>query len=438
MTATDVFSLLVLGALGGLIALHLSLAIALRTRTHGEFPFLILGLALCLVSLNPTLSAELRVLGEQATSGRMIPIGMALVGLFGSLLTRSTLQRSKRDDILNRFMTGSAALFGAALVLLWLIPPPVGIAIVSIAVPLFCGLVVVCGTQAMRVGMRGAGLYVLGWAVLLLGALFYAAKVQAWLPISFASMAMLQVATLIAVLLIACALILRSVESDTPAARSMQRTLAEQTHLIEALRESEETMAARLAERSAALEQAHLQLKKNREDAEHATNHDALTGLVNRMLLEDRAAHGMLRARRHNTRLALLLINLEQFKTINQRYGHSCGDQLLSEVGKRLLAAVRAQDTVARIGGDEFAIVLEEVFQHEDAERVSATIMKQFEQAFVIDNQAIMLGAAIGCAFFPEDGKDPAHLLKSAAKQIHNGRSVGSGTVTDTATSTAR
>lgn len=431
MTLTAVFSLLMLGTLAGLFILHALTAVALRSRTHGEFALLTLGLALVLVSLSPDPALHLNALPGQFAPAHATAIGLTLVGLFGSLLTRSTLQRSKRDDILNRFMTGSAALFGAALVLLWLTPPPVGIAVLSIAVPLFCGLVVICGSQAMRVGMRGAAVFVMGWIILMLSALIYSAQAHDWFPIAFASPTILQVATVAATLLIACALILRSVESDTPASHAMQRTLSEHTHLIEALRESEESMAARLAERSAALEQANLQLKQSRDAAEHATHHDALTGLVNRMLLEDRATHGMVRAMRHNTRLALLLVNLVQFKDINQRFGHACGDQLLREVGQRLQTAVRAQDTVARIGGDEFAIILEEVFQQDDSDRVSETIMQQFEQAFIVGNESITLDANIGCAFFPEDGRDSTHLLKSAAKQINNKRVVSAATVAD-------
>jgi diguanylate cyclase (GGDEF)-like protein len=135
-------------------------------------------------------------------------------------------------------------------------------------------------------------------------------------------------------------------------------------------------------------------------------------------LLEDRVAHGIIRAVRHNTRMALLLVSIDGFKRINEEHGHKLGDDALIMVAERLRTAVRQQDTVARVGCDEFAIVLEEVFQQDDADRVTTTIGDALTEPFVLGKKSVHIEVTIGDAFFPENGKEAGSLLMSAGKQI--------------------
>lgn len=416
-------SLILLGVLAALSLQHLLLAAAFRTRIHAEFLLLLVSLGVALLSLTPSALSAQWLPASAGSAERIAPVGLALVGLFGSLLSRSVLQRSRYEDILNRFMTGSAALFGAVLVLLWFVPAAVGTAALSVAIPLFAVLVIVCGTRSVQAGMRRNALYTVAWAVMLTGFAAHGASDANWVPPGMATDDMLVHATVIAAILMSCALILHSRQ---PATRGHGAALGGSTRaseeLIDTLRQSEEALASRLAERCEALEHANRELQELRQTREMACHHDALTGVANRTLLDDRAAHGMIRARRHNTRMALLLVSLDYFGEIDDRHGHAVADQLLLGVAKRLQAAVRAQDTLARVGPEEFAIIMEEVFEQDDVERVRGIVVSEIEKPFTIGDRTLKISAAIGCAFFPEDGKDPASLLKSATKQVHSSR----------------
>ncbi|MGL1834113.1 diguanylate cyclase domain-containing protein [Rhodocyclaceae bacterium SMB388] len=413
-------SLILLGVLAALTLQHLLLVTVLRTRIHAEFMLLIAGLGVALSSLPPQ-SANLQWLPATAGSAdRLAPVGLALVGLFGSLLSRSMLQRSRSEDILNRFMTGSAAMFGAVLVLLWFVPAAVGTAVLSVAIPLFAALVIVCGARSVQAGMRRNVLYTSAWVVMLAGFGAHGARDSGWVPSGLATDDTLFLATVFAAILMSSALILHTRQGTTGPGRALAGPNRANEELIETLRASEETLAARLAERTEALEHANRELQEVRHALDQTHHHDALTGIANRLLLEDRAAHGMVRARRHNTRMALLVISLDHFAQVRERCGQAVADQLLLGVARRVKAVVRAQDTLARVSSEEFAIVLEEVFQQEDVERVRNIIVGEVEKPFTIGDRTLSLGVTIGCAFFPEDGKDPGSLLKSAAKQVHS------------------
>jgi diguanylate cyclase (GGDEF)-like protein/PAS domain S-box-containing protein len=146
---------------------------------------------------------------------------------------------------------------------------------------------------------------------------------------------------------------------------------------------------------------------------EHQAVHDALTGLPNRLLLHDRLSQAILSARRDETSLALLVMDLDRFKEINDTLGHHYGDLLLRELGVRLRGLLRESDTAARLGGDEFAILLPRASTAE-AEIAARRVLHALQQPFVLDGHAVEVGASIGGAVFPEHGSDPGTLLRRA------------------------
>ena len=148
-------------------------------------------------------------------------------------------------------------------------------------------------------------------------------------------------------------------------------------------------------------------------------NYDTLTGLPNRNLLADRIEQALSRARRSQHGVALCFLDLDGFKTVNDTAGHEAGDTLLQQVAERLRGAVREQDTVGRLSGDEFVIVLESVKSRSDAERVLAQVREAFVQAFAIDDFEFLVNASIGLAMFPEDGSQPLELLRAADKRMY-------------------
>jgi diguanylate cyclase len=156
--------------------------------------------------------------------------------------------------------------------------------------------------------------------------------------------------------------------------------------------------------------------------------HDALTGLPNRTLFRDRLEQELMRARRTGETVAVLCLDLDRFKDVNDLRGHTAGDALLQQVGARLTAAVRETDTVARLGGDEFAIVQSALDQPEAAAGFAERLVAAVAQAFELDGEMMVVGVSIGIALFPADGGDAETLLRNADTALYRAKSDGRGT----------
>jgi diguanylate cyclase (GGDEF)-like protein len=156
------------------------------------------------------------------------------------------------------------------------------------------------------------------------------------------------------------------------------------------------------------------ELRKSEELARHMAQHDPLTCLPNRALFSDRIAQAISLARRDMTRLALLYIDLDNFKPINDTHGHAMGDRVLGLVASRLIAAVRESDTVGRIGGDEFVVLLPVIASNDNAQTVGLKILESLREPMVFDGTTVSISASIGVATFPEHGADEVELFKAA------------------------
>lgn len=146
---------------------------------------------------------------------------------------------------------------------------------------------------------------------------------------------------------------------------------------------------------------------------EHQALHDSLTGLPNRALLQDRLEQTIQQARRHNSSIALMLLDLDRFKDINDTLGHTVGDRLLQEISSRLNKCLRTSDTVARLGGDEFAIISPDV-NVTQASFFTEKVINQINTPIIIDGQNLFVGVSIGISFFPENGEDANTLMRQA------------------------
>lgn len=167
------------------------------------------------------------------------------------------------------------------------------------------------------------------------------------------------------------------------------------------------TMLAELRDRDHARRQAEARLH-------HMAVMDELTGLPNRRLLTDRLAHSLALARREGRMVALLYIDLDGFKIVNDSLGHGAGDRLLCEVAGRLRSRVRQSDTLARIGGDEFTLVLSHIHSESDAEQAAQDLLELLEPGFAIEGHSVRIGASIGISLFPAHGIEPGQLLQQA------------------------
>jgi diguanylate cyclase (GGDEF)-like protein len=171
---------------------------------------------------------------------------------------------------------------------------------------------------------------------------------------------------------------------------------------------------------------------KMTEAAEHATKQmshkaerDFLTGLPNRALLTDRLAQSIELARRHVKRVAVMYLDLDQFKNINDSLGHTVGDQLLQSVAKRLQACVRHSDTVSRQGGDEFVVLLTEVEAPQDAALVAEKLIKAIAEPHVVGEHRLRITVSIGISLYPDDAQDVETVLTNADTAMYRAKRSG-------------
>ncbi len=166
-------------------------------------------------------------------------------------------------------------------------------------------------------------------------------------------------------------------------------------------------------------------IKRGEEQLQHQAYHDALTGLPNRLLYIDRLEISLPRARRHNTQAAVLVLDLDNFKNINDSLGHNIGDHFLQEVANILTETLREEDTVARIGGDEFAVLILAQECQWDACEVAKRILAAFANPIHIDNNELFASFSIGISVFPADGSDAETLIKNSELAMYRAKAQG-------------
>ncbi len=152
----------------------------------------------------------------------------------------------------------------------------------------------------------------------------------------------------------------------------------------------------------------------------HLAHHDVLTNLPNRLLLDARLSHAIERAKRENLQVAVLFIDLDHFKTVNDSLGHEVGDKLLISVSNRLTNCIREDDTVARLGGDEFVVIIEQVHDIDDLGPLLKKIMNVTSGIIPISDHEISISASIGISIYPDDGKTPEQLMRNADSAMYH------------------
>ncbi|MFN3398430.1 MAG: putative bifunctional diguanylate cyclase/phosphodiesterase [Sulfurimicrobium sp.] len=169
--------------------------------------------------------------------------------------------------------------------------------------------------------------------------------------------------------------------------------------------------------------------KQYEEQLAYQSAHDTLTRLPNRNLAQDRLAQSIIFARRTGHQLALLYVDLDNFRAINDSLGHNVGDQLLQIVAQRLGGCIRSGDTVARMGGDDFVLILAQVAHEEDVSRVTRKVLTAITEPVMIESQPLTVTCSIGVSLFPRDGEDAATLLKNADAAMYRAKEQGRNSV---------
>ena len=167
------------------------------------------------------------------------------------------------------------------------------------------------------------------------------------------------------------------------------------------------------------------ELKEQKNKLHYQAHHDVLTGLPNRILFNDRLAQAIETAKRNKSKLAVLFIDLDNFKEINDSLGHDIGDEVLKKVASLLHSSIRDKDTISRFGGDEFSVILEDLDQIQDASSIASKILDTLSSSIVIGDNKLYVTTSIGISIYPDDGMDPLNLLKFADSAMYKAKDEG-------------
>jgi len=227
-----------------------------------------------------------------------------------------------------------------------------------------------------------------------------------------------------------------SIYEDITAERASRASLEASRDAAEASKKSAEAsrdaLERAVAERTVELQAANARLQAEIGDrrqaesrAQHLADHDALTGLPNRRLLEDRLTQALAASQRNRKQTAVMFVDLDRFKNINDSLGHAAGDVVLKECADRLVKQLRVVDTICRMGGDEFVVVLPEIKRASDAANVAAKILETVALPFKVEERELHITPSVGIAVFPDDGRDAESLIRNADAAMYHAKETG-------------
>jgi diguanylate cyclase (GGDEF)-like protein/PAS domain S-box-containing protein len=220
-----------------------------------------------------------------------------------------------------------------------------------------------------------------------------------------------------------------SIYEDITAERASRESLVASRDAAEASREVlERAVAERTVELQATNERLQAEIADRRQAetrAQHLADHDALTGLPNRRLLEDRLTQALAASQRNRKQTAVMFVDLDRFKNINDSLGHAAGDLVLKECAERLVKQLRVVDTICRMGGDEFVVVLPEIKRAADAANVAAKILETVALPFKVEERELQITPSVGIAVFPDDGRDAESLIRNADAAMYHAKETG-------------
>lgn len=409
-------------ALGGY---NLLLYLSLRDRAYLHYVLFVVGMAVGQASLNGV--------GNQfvwpdfpAWGNIALPVGFAFAGLFGSLFSRTFLETATLAPRLDKALQAGAWLFLAAMAA-QLISYRAGAMLTSLGGLLVSNVALLSGVVSWRRGHAGARFFLLAWALLLVGVGIMALRNFGWAPTNFFTYYAMQIGSTLDLLLLSFALADRINTLRAEKESVQAEALSTKQALVESLTRSEQELEARVEARTRELEAANARLRENEKALTHIARLDPLTGLGNRIVLDEELNRATHRAARHQTAVAVLLVDLDDFKPVNDQYGHATGDLVLREVARRFQECVRRTETVIRHGGDEFVIIVEGTDAARDAHAVARKLLERMAEPIETPIAAVQVGASIGIALYPSDGQTPGQLIHEADQAMYAAKTGGRG-----------
>lgn len=412
------------GLAAGLLIYNLFLFFSLREKLYVIYvafvAFLALGQAGLAGLVGQFLSPNSALLTHLSPTA-----SVSLAGLFGAIFVQRFLAGTPRRLKMHWVMPALGTVYALTFLCTLFVSYFYAALVVNITSLLFALTALAMGAAALYRRQPGARFFVLAWISLLISILVMALHNLGVLPSNAFTANALLFGSAAEMLLLSLALADRINGIQLAQDRAQQEALTVNREMLVALRENERLLESRVAERTLALEAANSQLTLSKRLLEQQANHDALTGLANRKLLTDRLQGATLRAKRNDSSFALMMIDLDWFKAINDQHGHQAGDRVLIEVANRLKASLRDVDTVARVGGDEFVLVIESVSNHEALAVIRHKLQQVVLQPIHLSGDLwVSVGMSIGVAMFPDDAQDIDLLFTLADRAMYSSKPV--------------
>lgn len=353
--------------------------------------------------------------------------GIAGAGVAGIIFTRLFLSTPRTMPRLDKALTISAVSFGIAVLASPLGRYDLALNITSLMAIAFMLLVFAGGIIGIRQGHSGARYFLLAWSMLLGGGSITALRNIGILPANWLTLNSLQIGSTLELLLLSFALADRIHAERRAREQAQAEALVAREASIATLQRSERELEERVQTRTAELKEANARLIESERQQRMLAQHDPLTGLPNRILLQDRIQQAILRCKRSGERFALLLIDLDDFKPINDAHGHAIGDEVLKIVAHRLRSSTRSSDTVARLGGDEFVVLLDGLDGENEITGISGKIIEALQAGIEQDGLQLQTSASVGIAIFGLHGHDSVELMRSADDAMYQAKQAGRG-----------
>lgn len=405
------------GMLLALASYNLLLFSVLRERAYLFYVLFVCGFAGGMLSLNG-FGAQYLWPDSPYWNNHALPFLLTLSAAFAMLFVRDFLDARQQAPAWHRVLGRlgySELLIAPATLAMPLVDAG---RILSVLVVLNCLLLFSYGLSSVRRRLPGAGIFLLAWSLLMIGAVIMALRNFALLPSNFITLNAMQIGSSLEILLLSFGLAARFNQLKQQKNRAQQATLEAQQQTMAALQAQEQVLELRVTERTEALATANELLRE-------LALKDPLTGLANRTALKQQLEQTLHRAQRRHSTVALMLLDLDGFKSINDRLGHEAGDQVLLQVAQNLLSCARETDLVARLGGDEFVLLCEDIQSQEHAGKIAERFLQAITSPIQWADQWLTVEASIGIALNLGEETESATLLRRADQAMYQAKAEG-------------
>lgn len=350
---------------------------------------------------------------------------LALTGVFSCIFTRTFLQTRLYSPTIDRMLLATIGIFAIASIGP-LIMPYFYVAALMSAMGIISSIVAItAGYYCMRSGHLGARYFLIAWSLFILGVVVFCMRNFNILPTNWLTLNTMQIGSALELLLLSFALADRINIMRQEKDQATEAALTANARVVEALRSNEQELEQRVTERTLRLEEANQELRNKERELEHLVRHDPLTGLANRLYLNEHMTRAILRARCTGFSVVLLVIDLDGFKQVNDTFGHPAGDELLVHVAKRIRNNLRESDLVARVGGDEFIIMLEHTRFPDGMTKLAQKLLTIINEPILLQAGTTQVSGSIGIASYPEHADSASLLLKHADAAMYQAKLLG-------------